>query len=86
MKSINPKDINYTDVDPRYGKPMNQLLIDLGVSEAVNDLGEFTSTDGRPVHIDVEGYSQGLDDWGDTVPRLDQPIELVQPEGSTWDP
>lgn len=68
--------IPYLEPDPRFGKPANQVLIDTYAAEAVNGIPRYTTPDGRPVHIDVENFSQGTDLWGETVPRLEQPLHL----------
>ncbi|MFN3197582.1 MAG: hypothetical protein ACE366_04030 [Bradymonadia bacterium] len=65
--------IPFTEVDERYGVPMNQQVINTYTAEAVDTLGRFTGPDGRPVHIDIENFSNGMDTFGD-VPRLDPPL------------
>ncbi|MEM6296079.1 MAG: hypothetical protein AAGA54_32700 [Myxococcota bacterium] len=84
--------VDYLNVDPRWGVPPNQVLIDTHNTEAVNTLGRhvFGTTpetdeersllglDGSlGVHVDVENFSEGDDIWGDDIPRLDEPLRLV---------
>lgn len=68
--------VEYREDDPRYGVPPNQVLIDTFTAEAVDTYGRFTDTEGNPVHLDVENFSEGLDPWGDAVPRMDPPLRL----------
>jgi len=84
--------INYLDNDPRWGKPANQVLLDTYSAEAVNTLGRHTYANppedeekrsllgldaSLGVHVDVENFSEGVDIWGDNIPRLDEPLHLV---------
>ena len=68
--------IEYLEDDPRYGKPLNQVIIDNYVAEAVHTLGRFTDANGNPVHIDVENFSNSNDKWGPDYPRLDPPLRI----------
>lgn len=58
----------YLNDDPRFGKPINQVLIDNYVPEAVHTLKRHVDSSGNGVHIDVHNFSQGTDLWD--VPRL----------------
>lgn len=64
--------VDYLNDDPRFGKPMNQVLIDNYVPEAVHTLKRHVDSNGEGVHIDVHNFSQGTDLWD--VPRLATPI------------
>ena len=66
--------LEYIESDPRFGKPLNQVLIDTYQAEAVNTFKRYTDTSSRGVHIDVENFSQGTDLWGTDIPRLTPPI------------
>ncbi len=74
----------YLEVDPRYGKSANQVLIDTFTMEAVHSIGRHHyDPDGfqaeryqNGVHMDVENLSLGTDIWGDAIPRLDPPLRL----------
>jgi len=56
--------IGYRNVDPRYGKTQNQLLIDTHVVEAVEKLRYFENDpchwDDREVNFDIDDLSDGL--------------------------
>jgi hypothetical protein len=85
--------VDYLNVDERYGKPVNQVLIDLGVAEAVNTLNRWPYPE-MPINdnvrsllgldetlgsmIDIENFSEGNDLWGTNVPRLDPPLRLFR--------
>ena len=68
--------IDYLNDDPRFGKPVNQVLIDTAVCEAVHTLNRYQSPGGDPVHLDVENFSNGLDEYGDFVPRATTPLRI----------
>jgi hypothetical protein len=71
--------VPYTEVDPRYGKPANQVLIDNYMTEAVNLIGRFKNVRGEPVLMDVEDFSDDGDLWrDDQIPRLSTPLRLVK--------
>lgn len=70
--------VPYTKVDPRYGKPANQVLIDTYMTEAVHSIGRFFNNKGEPVLMDVEDLSNDSDPWrDDDIPRLENPMRLV---------
>ncbi|HYD47271.1 MAG TPA: hypothetical protein VEB21_02930 [Terriglobales bacterium] len=65
--------IEYLEPDPRYGVPENQVLLDTYTAEAVDNLGRFTDSSGKGVHLDVEHFSEGMNDiWGPSYPRLEE--------------
>ena len=66
--------IEYLVDDPRYGVPVNQLLIDTYTAEAVHTMKRFTRPDGVGVHMDLDNFSDGEDIFGSDVPRLDPPL------------
>ena len=68
--------VDYLNTDARYGHPVNQELIVDHTGEAANNLGRYKDTVGNNVHLDVEGFSQGTDMWGDTIPRKEKPYRL----------
>ncbi len=68
--------IDYLNVDPRYGKPINQELIDDYTAEAAYNIGRYQDTAGNPVHLDIENFSQGTDMWGATIPRKKDPFRI----------
>lgn len=84
--------VDYLRPDDRYGKPVNQVIIDTYTSEAVNTLNRHTYANPPEdpelygplgldatlgVHVDVENFSGGEDIWGDNIPRLDPPLNLI---------
>lgn len=91
--------IDYLTPDERYGKPPNQVLIDLGVTEAVNNLRRWPYPE-EPANdnirallgldeslgsmIDVENFSEGNDLWGASVPRLDPPLRLYRQDTDVY--
>ena len=67
--------------DPRYGEPVNQVLIDHYVPEAVSVLKRYVDNQGVGVHIDVEDFAHGDDVWTPRgIPRLDPPLRLIGPD------
>ncbi|MEZ4300686.1 MAG: hypothetical protein R3B70_37470 [Polyangiaceae bacterium] len=68
--------IDYLHPDPRYGKPVNQELIDDHTAEAAYNIGRYFDTAGNPVHLDIENFSQGTDLWGAAIPRKKDPFRL----------
>jgi hypothetical protein len=71
--------VDFLEDDPRFGKPLGQVLIDTHNVEAVHTFKRYTSTSGGGVHLDLDNLSAGTDMWGSTVPRLDPPLR------SGWD-
>jgi hypothetical protein len=84
--------IDYLNVDPRWGKPVNQLLIDTHTAEAVNKLRRHPylrvpdSETERALlgldetfgaHVDIENFAEGDDIWGGNIPRLDPPLRIA---------
>ncbi len=68
--------IDYRTIDPRYGKPQNQVLLDTHTAEAVDTLRRYTDPSGSGVHLDVENFSGGADIWTGLVPRLEPPLHI----------
>lgn len=68
--------VDYLHPDPRYGKPVNQELIDDHTAEAAYNIGRYFDPSGKPIHLDVENFSQGTDMWGAAVPRKKDPYRL----------
>ncbi len=84
--------IDFLQPDPRYGKPVNQVLIDTWTAESVNGLGRVPY--GTPpendeirallgldatlgTHFDVENFSGGRDIWGSNLQRLEPGLGLM---------
>lgn len=68
--------VDYRKADPRYGKPVNQELIDDHTAEAAFNIGRYHDPMGNPVHLDIENFSQGTDMWGDAIPRKEHPYRI----------
>lgn len=68
--------IDYLNPDPRYGVPVNQVLIDTYTLEGVHNLKRYTDSTGEGVHLDLENFSQGTDYYGTEVPRYDIPPHI----------
>ncbi len=70
--------IPYLENDRRYGKSLNRMLIETHVNEAVNTLKRYVSPTGSGVgvHLDVENFGQGTDQWGPDYPRLATPLHI----------
>ena len=66
--------------DPRYGKSVNQVLIDTWAIEGQARTARYVDSEGTPVLMDVEHLAAvaAVDDGFD-VPRLDPPLRLVGP-------
>lgn len=84
--------VDYLHADPRYGKPVNQVLLDTYTAEAVNKIRRFPYVnvpDNANIqkllgldetfgtHYDVDNYSEGNDIWSNNIPRLDPPLRLA---------
>ncbi len=93
--------IDYLNIDPRYGKPVNQVLIDTHTIEAVNTLGRHPYKNipasenlqsllgldaSGGAHVDVENFSQKTDIWGDNITRLEPGLHLVMDEDMWGNP
>lgn len=69
--------IKYDREDPRYGKSINQLLLDTFTTEAVNTYKRNVDVNGNGVHVDIENYSGGDDIYAARqIPRLDPPLRM----------
>lgn len=74
--------LDYRNVDPRYGKTAQQVLIDTGFVEGVERTGRHLDSQGRPVLMDVDVLSAAANaDDGFDVPRLNPPIRLLRQSG-----
>ena len=62
--------------DPRYGKTVNEVLIDNHIVEGLSRMRRF---DGREILMDPENFSQGR--WVPDAPRLDPPLRLTRAAG-----
>ncbi|MBL9038274.1 MAG: hypothetical protein JNG84_07170, partial [Archangium sp.] len=71
--------IDIKNIDPRYGKTPNRVLIDNGVLEATERSQPYRNSAGEPVLVDIEHLSSlaNLDDGFD-VPRLNPPFRMVR--------
>ncbi len=71
--------INYRDVDPRYGKTIQQLLVDVGLVEGVEGTNRHVDKAGKGVLFDVDNLA-ALVAAGDGFdqPRLDPPLRLLR--------
>ncbi|MBC8073854.1 MAG: hypothetical protein IAG13_36385, partial [Deltaproteobacteria bacterium] len=93
--------VDFLNADPRYGKPLNQVLLDTHSAEAVNRLQRYTYADppsspairgllglddSLGVSIDVENFSEGQDIWEDNIPRLDPPLRISTTEDMWGNP
>jgi hypothetical protein len=72
--------IDFKNVDARYGKTVQQLLIDDGVVESVESSRRYLSASGDPVLIDVDNLQSLSTKGGDgfDVPRLDPVLRLLR--------
>ena len=68
--------IDIFNVDPRYGKTPNEVLIDNHIVEGLSRLRRFN---GRDLLMDPENFSNGV--WAPDAPRLDPPLRLTQVTG-----
>jgi hypothetical protein len=78
--------VDFLNPDPRYvgtpyeGMTPNGVVLATYTAEAVHSINRFTYG-GDPaasgVHMDVENFSNGTDQWGASIPRLDPPLRLV---------
>ncbi len=68
--------LEYQEVDPTYGVPDNQLLINTFTAEGVTVTKRYTDSTGEGVLIDVDNFSEGQDLWGEEGPRLDPPLRI----------
>jgi hypothetical protein len=63
-------------VDPRYGKTINQVLIDTHTIEGVHTMARHRDAAGVGIHMDVDDLSQGSDLYGTSIPRLNPPLRI----------
>ncbi len=71
--------INFRDVDPRYGKTVQQTLVDVGLVEGVDGTKRYVDKTGKGVLMDVDNLAN-LVPAGDGFdqPRLDPPMRLMR--------
>lgn len=71
--------INFRDVDARYGKTVQQLLVDVGLVEGVEGTKRHVNKAGEGVLFDVDDLAN-LSKAGDGFdqPRLDQPLRIIR--------
>lgn len=76
--------VDFLNPDPRYGVPLNQVLLDTHSAEAVNKLRRYPYGPDKPVnpkvqellgldesmgtHVDIENFGDSHDIWGPFVP------------------
>lgn len=71
--------LDFKNLDPRYGKTQQQVLLDEGFVEGVERTGRFQDAAGRPVLADVDvlqAIANADDGFG--VPRLNPPLRLLR--------
>lgn len=72
--------INFRDLDPRYNKTVQQVLVDVGLVEGVDGTKRYTDKAGNGVLMDVDNLcalvAPGSD--GFDQPRLDPPLRIIR--------
>lgn len=69
--------VDFIEEDSRFGKSINQVLIDTHTVEGVAPQKRFVDENGVGVHLDVEHFSKGMEDkWGASYPRMDEPLHI----------
>lgn len=75
--------LDLTSRDARYGKTVNQVLVDAHVIDGVNRTSPFRNSRGQPVLMDIENLSGTVPvDDGFDVPRLTPPLRHVFPSAN----
>ena len=71
--------VNFKDVDARYGKSVDQLLLDTGTVEGAESSRRWLNAMGSPVLMDIDNLANvsAVGDGFD-VPRLDPPLRIVR--------
>jgi hypothetical protein len=71
--------VNFRDVDPRYNKSVQQLLVDVGLVEGVDGTKRYVDKNGVGVLYDVDNFG-GLVAQGDGFdePRLNPPLRNIR--------
>jgi hypothetical protein len=71
--------IDFKNVDARYGKTIDQVLLDTGTVEGAESSRRWLDSMGRPVLMDIDDL-QNLSMAGDgfDVPRLSPPLRIVR--------
>ena len=72
--------LDYRTPDPRWGKPVHQVLVDTYTVEGVDKLKRHVDPDGNGVLLDVEDFGEGDDLWTGRIPRLDPPLRAYGPD------
>lgn len=72
--------VNFRDVDPRYGKTVQQVLLDTGTVEGAEASNRYFNTKGEPVLMDIENLQALSSKGGDgfDVPRLAPPLRIIR--------
>ncbi|MFZ5446814.1 MAG: alpha/beta hydrolase family protein [Myxococcota bacterium] len=71
--------VDFRTVDPRYGKTVQQVLLDTGTVESVEASARWKDSTGRNVLMDIDDLAN-VSTVGDgfDVPRLNPPLRLVR--------
>jgi len=71
--------VNFRDVDARYGKTVQQVLLDTGTVEGAESSGRYKDSMGRNVLMDIDDLANvsAIGDGFD-VPRLNPPLRNVR--------
>ena len=71
--------VNFKDVDDRYGKSVDQLLLDTGTVEGAESSRRYLDSMGKPVLMDIDDLAN-LSAAGDgfDAPRLTPPLRIVR--------
>jgi hypothetical protein len=71
--------VDFKNLDPRYGKTVQQVLLDTGTVEGVEASGRWHDSSGRAVLMDIDDLAN-VSTVGDgfDVPRLNPPLRLVR--------
>jgi hypothetical protein len=69
--------VNFLDDDPRFGKPVNQFLLDSYTLEGVSTHNRHVNADGLGVLLDIERFSDGMPNkWGASYPQSSQALRI----------
>ena len=71
--------VNFKDVDPRYSKSVDQLLLDTGTVEGAESSRRWLNSLGNPVLMDIDNLAN-VSTVGDgfDVPRLNPPLRILR--------
>ncbi len=71
--------VNFRDVDPRYNKTVQQMLVDVGLVEGVDGSMRYTDKLGAGVLMDVDNLANLVPEGdGFDQPRLDPPLRNIR--------